>query len=265
MTSTKKILVTGSNGQLGKCLQQLVQENPNPNYHYLFTDSTLLNITNNAQVESFFFANKFDYVVNCAAYTAVDKAETEIEQAFKVNADAVGLLAKECNEQKAIFIHISTDYVFDGNKNTPYTVDDQTNPQSVYGKSKLEGEKLALKNNKKTIIIRTSWVYSEYGSNFVKTMKRLFKEKSELNIVNDQFGKPTNALKLAEKIIQIILNPQQNFGIFHYASDKEQSWYDFAMEIKSEEKSEIKLMPIPTSQYPTPAKRPQYSVLEVNI
>src|SRR5690606_4905943 len=168
----KKILVTGANGQLGKCLRDLVSKNPSPIYQLLFIDRSQLDVSKKELVETFFFTNKIDYCVNCAAYTAVDLAETDAENAFKANADAVKFLAEECAEQNATLIHISTDYVFDGESEEPYLPDDQTNPINVYGKSKLEGERWAMGINSKSIIIRTSWVYSQYGKNFYTTMMR---------------------------------------------------------------------------------------------
>ncbi len=261
----KKILVTGAKGQLGSCIHQLVNEEKNDSLQFIFTDSEELDITNSEKLTEFFLQNTFDYVVNCAAYTAVDKAESEPEKAENINANAVKYLSQHTKNQNATLIHVSTDYVFDGNKIGSYNINDTPNPINVYGKTKLLGEKFAQENNPKTFIIRTSWVYSEYGNNFVKTMRKLFKERKELSIVNDQIGKPTNAIKLAQKIIEIIGNNNTNYGLYHYASDDSMTWFQFAQRIKNEEKSDIILHPITTEQYPTPAKRPKNSVLEVNL
>ena len=210
-------------------------------------------------------------VINCAAYTAVDRAEQEKDMAFQINGEAVGVLAAVCKEHDTKFIHISTDYVFDGTATVPYKEDSPTNPQSVYGASKLEGEKQALQFNPDTIIIRTSWVYSEFGKNFVRTMLKLMKEKEEINVVNDQFGSPTYAADLAEAILQIIVNlsihtsPRTTHGgIYHFSNEGVISWYDFAVAIKEITGSNCKINPIPTSQYPTAAKRPAYSVLDTS-
>ncbi|SMC33336.1 dTDP-4-dehydrorhamnose reductase [Moheibacter sediminis] len=258
----KKVLITGANGQLGKCLQDAVSANPIEGFQFLFCDRTQLDISQKEVVETFFFSNKIDICVNCAAYTAVDLAETETELAFKVNSDAVKFLAEECKEQNATLIHVSTDYVFDGNSNAPYTPADQTNPINVYGKSKLDGEKWALGTNPQTIVIRTSWVYSQYGKNFYTTMLRLMKERDELNIVSDQIGKPTNANDLAKYILEIISSNDTNYGIRNYSGNEIMSWYDFAKKIAVENGLSTNINPIPTSAYPTPAKRPMWSVLE---
>ena len=257
----KKILVTGANGQLGKCLQDVVVRENSDQFQFLFLDRSQLDITNQEIVETFFFANKIDYCINCAAYTAVDLAETEVEQAFKANSDGVKYLAQECFEQQAVFIHVSTDYVFDGTATEPYLPDDKPNPINVYGKSKLEGEKWALELNPKSIIIRTSWVYSQYGKNFYTTMKRLMAEKEELSIVADQIGKPTDANDLAAYIYSLLISNDQNYGIRHFSGSEQMSWFEFAEKIAQENGFSTKLNPIPTAQYPTPAKRPMWSVL----
>ncbi len=258
----KKVLVTGANGQLGKCLQDVVNQFQPGNYQFLFLNRSELDISNKELVESFFFSNKIDYCVNCAAYTAVDLAETEAEAAFKANSDAVKYLAEECAEQDATLIQISTDYVFDGEKTEPYLPEDRTNPINVYGKSKLEGERWALELNPKSIVIRTSWVYSPYGKNFYTTMLRLMAERDELNIVSDQIGKPTDARDLAQYIYDLILSQDSHYGIRNFSGNEVMSWYEFAKKIAEENGFSTKLNPIPTSQYPTPAKRPMWSVLE---
>lgn len=257
----KKVLVTGANGQLGKCLQDVVNQFQSSEHQFLFLNRSELDISNKELVESFFFSNKIDFCVNCAAYTAVDLAESEVEEAFKVNADAVKYLAEECAEQKTTLIQISTDYVFDGEKREPYLPEDETNPINVYGKSKLEGEKWALELNPKSIVIRTSWVYSPYGKNFYTTMLRLMAEREDLNVVSDQIGKPTDARDLAQYIYDLILSEDFHYGIRNFAGNEVMSWYEFAKKIAQEHGFSTKINPIPTSQYPTPAKRPMWSVL----
>jgi dTDP-4-dehydrorhamnose reductase len=210
-------------------------------------------------VRKYFEVIKPDYCINCAAYTAVDKAETEKELAFQINAEAVGVLAAVCSKYETRFIHISTDYVFDGTATVPYLEDFPTNPLNVYGASKLEGERQALQYNPDSLIIRTSWVYSSYGRNFVKTMLKLQQEQAEIKVINDQIGSPTYAADLAEAILKIL--PQYKPGIYHYSNDGVVSWYDFALAIKKIIQSNCIIYPINTAQYPTPAKRPHYSVL----
>lgn len=258
----KKVLVTGANGQLGTCLQDAAKALNSAEYQFLFVDKEHFDIANPDMVESYFFSNQVDCVVNCAAYTAVDNAEKEVEKAFQVNADAVGLLAKECAEQKADFVHISTDYVFNGMSLGPFTEEDTTQPINVYGKSKLEGERLALESNPNTIILRTAWVYSQYGKNFLKTMLRLFAEKDEISVVNDQCGTPTNANDIAQTILQIIQTEKKTPGVFHFTNSGPTNWFEFAEAIKELTNSDIQIHPIPTKAYPTPARRPKYSVLD---
>ena len=262
----QKILVTGANGQLGMELQRLAsQQAP---YDFIFLSRSELAIEQPESAKRLFQLHRPDFCVNCAAYTAVDKAESEKENAFLINGDAVGALAAASKENNCRFIHISTDYVFDGTATVPYKEDAKTNPQSVYGASKLLGEQNAMKENPGSIIIRTSWVYSEFGKNFVKTMLRLMSEKKEVGVVNDQFGSPTYAADLAEAIMQIISEPGTHdsplttHGIFHFTNDGVISWYDFAIAIKEITGSHCKVNPIPTSEYPTPAKRPAYSALD---
>lgn len=258
----KKILVTGANGQLAKNLKSLVESKPIENQQFLFFDKKQFDITNKEMVETFFFTNSIDIVVNCAAYTNVDSAETEVEKAFKINADGVKNLAEECAEQNAILIHVSTDYVFDGEKeNSAYLPEDKTSPINVYGKSKLAGEKLALQINPKTFVIRTSWLYSKEGENFYTTMLRLMSEKEEISVVSDQIGKPTKARDLAIYIYELILSSNENYGIHHFSGNEIMSWYDFAKKIAIENGFTTKIHPILTDQYPTAAKRPRWSVL----
>ncbi|KMQ65876.1 dTDP-4-dehydrorhamnose reductase [Chryseobacterium sp. FH2] len=256
----KKILVIGSNGQLGNCIRKIAPDFE-LDYEFIFTDSQTLDITNENQVNSFFYDNKPDFCINAAAYTAVDLAETEKEKAFAVNAQGVANLAQACKEYRTILIHVSTDYVFDGETNLSYSEDDFTSPIGVYGESKLKGEELALENNPKTIILRTSWLYSEFNKNFVKTMLNLFLQKEELGIVGDQFGQPTNANDLAEAIMNIIEAPHKTFGVFHFSNYPETTWFGFAEKIAELSKSSIKLNSLTTGQYPTPAKRPKRSTM----
>ena len=258
----KKILVTGANGQLGQCLQKISSQFEE--FEFIFTDSETLDITNKEEVNDFFWQNAPDFCINAAAYTAVDLAETDIEKAFLVNADGTENLAEACAENNAQFIHVSTDYVFDGENNLAYTEEDFTNPLGVYGASKLAGDELALEVNPCSVILRTSWVYSEFGKNFVKTMLSLFATKEELNVVADQFGQPTNANDLAEAIMKIIKSEKITPGIFNFSNLGRISWFDFAEKIAELSEAKIKLNAIETSQYPTPAKRPKNSVLDLD-
>ena len=259
----KKILIIGANGQLGNCFRKLAPDFHN-NFDFNFTDSETLDITNEDQVADFFEDYKPDFCINASAYTAVDLAETEIDKAFAVNADGVAHLAESCRKNSAVFIHISTDYVFDGDTNISYSVDNFTNPQSVYGASKLKGEELAMEINPKSIIIRTSWLYSEFNKNFVKTMLHLFSVKDELGIVADQFGQPTNANDLAEAVMKIIQNQNKTFGIFHFSNYPETSWFHFAEKIAAFSESKVKLNAITTEDFPTPAKRPKRSTMSLD-
>jgi dTDP-4-dehydrorhamnose reductase len=235
-------------------------------FDFIFLSRADLPIHHFELVRNYFNTLKPDFCINCAAYTSVDKAEEEKDLAFLVNAEAVGVLAAVCKQHNTKLIHISTDYVFDGQSTVPYKEDSPVNPQSVYGASKLKGEKEALELNADVIIIRTSWVYSSYGKNFVKTMMKLMKEKNELNVVNDQVGSPTYAADLAEVIMQIIIfNTQQptlnTKGIYHFSNDGVISWFDFANAIKEITGSNVVIKPVSSSAYPTAAKRPAYSVL----
>lgn len=258
----KKILITGGNGQLAKSLKALVATKSLNNYQFLFFDKTQFDITNKELIETFFFSNSIDCVINCAAYTAVDLAETEVELAFTINADGVKNLAEECALQNATLIHISTDYVFDGEKvNSEYLPDDETSPINVYGKSKLAGENYALKINPRTHVVRTSWLYSEFGKNFYTTMLRLMSERDEISVVSDQVGKPTHALDLAKYILELIEGSNTDYGIHHFSGNEIMSWYDFAKKIALENGFDTKIHPITTDQYPTAAKRPKWSVL----
>ncbi len=245
-------LVTGANGQLGNCLHQLLGDKA------IYVDKDELDITDAQAVSAFCQKQNFTAIINCAAYTAVDKAETDEELARKINADGPANLAAT----GLPLIHISTDYVFDGSNCRPYTELDAPNPQSAYGRTKLLGEKLVLEKASTAIIIRTAWLYSEFGGNFVKTMRRLGAEKEQLNVVFDQVGTPTYARDLAQTIIDIL--PQLRPGmkeICHFSNEGVCSWYDFAVEIMKESNLPCRVFPIESKDYPTPATRPSYSVL----
>lgn len=266
MATDKTILVTGANGQLGKELRAIAGFYPD--YTFLFTDKEQLPIDNTEILRSYFSAQSINYCINCAAYTAVDKAETEKENAFAINTVAVGNLAAICNEFDTQFIHISTDYVFADIAQHPYKETDDTNPVSVYGQSKLQGEQLALQNNPSTIIIRTSWVFSSFGNNFVKTMLRLMKERESINVVDDQLGCPTYAADLAAAIMAIVEKKSKlisNDRVFNYCNEGTINWYQFALAIKELSGSTCIVNPIPSSQFETKAKRPQYSVLDTTL
>ena len=255
------ILVTGGNGQLASCIKDVEKQYDDLNI--IYTDHLELDICELNQIQTFFKSNpQIDYCINCAAYTAVDKAETEAEKAFEINATGAKNLAQVCNDHDAILIHVSTDFVFDGEKNEPYTETDVANPISVYGASKLQGEVEIQQALKEYFIIRTSWLYSEYGNNFMKTMLRLAETRDGISVVSDQIGTPTYAGDLAEIIIQIINTKTEKYGIYHYSNEGVASWFEFAKEIFKLTKNKIKVNPIPSIEYLTPAKRPKYSVLD---
>lgn len=259
------VLVTGAGGQLGQALQFIA-----PNYseiQFVFCDSTKLDITNFNNVKQLFKQFKPDFCINAAAYTAVDKAETEPEKAHLINVIGPKNLAVVCQEFDTVLLHISTDFVFDGMKNSPYSEEDTPNPSGVYGQTKLEGEKAIQETWQKHFIIRTSWVYSQFGNNFMKTMLQLASERDKLSVVNDQIGTPTNAVDLAEVLVKICtsiyLLPSFNlFGIYNFSNEGHCSWYYFAKKIFEFNNIKINLEPIPTTSFPTPAKRPGYSVLD---
>jgi len=230
--------------------------------NFFFVSREELSIENEPMVRLFFKKHAINYCINCAAYTAVDKAESEKESALSINASAPGLLASICAELKAKLIHFSTDYVFSGDHAMPYKEEDETSPVNFYGETKLLGEQNVAKSDASALIIRTSWVYSSYGKNFVKTMLRLMKEKDEISVVNDQSGCPTYAADLAAMLIAMIRNGNLPSGIFHYANRGVITWYDFATAIKEISHSACVVKPIPTTSYPTPAKRPVYSALD---
>ena len=260
LTTTYNILVTGSMGQLGSEIKEL---SSNYNYNFFFTTRDDIDITSKDSIKEFCQTNSINVIINCAAYTAVDKAQSDIENADLVNRKAVKKLSIIAKELDIKLIHISTDYVFDGKNFKPYVEEFQTNPQSVYGKTKLDGENELLDINPlNSIIIRTSWVYSYYGNNFVKTMLRLGKEKEELGVIFDQVGTPTYAKDLAITILDIIPQIENSkVEIYNYSNEGVLSWYDFAKEIMKMAKLNCKVKAIETYQYPTPAKRPHFSLL----
>lgn len=254
------VLVTGSNGQLGSEIRDLSANYP---YQFFFMDRTGLDISDAEALEQFILTHAINAIVNCAAYTAVDKAEIESEKAYAINADAVKTLASLSKKHAIKLIHISTDYVFDGTHFQPYCENHPTNPLSVYGKSKRAGEEALLEvNPTNAIVIRTSWVYSSYGNNFVKTMLRLAKEREVLNVIYDQIGTPTYAKDLAYTILEILPKiDTKTVEIYHYSNEGVASWYDFAKEIISFSNLTCKIEPITAEHYPLPAKRPYYSLL----
>lgn len=256
----KNILITGANGQLGNEMRVLSAEHPE--YAYFFTDVAELDICNEKAILDFVKANDIHVIVNCAAYTAVDKAEENIELCTKLNADAVGYLAKAAEANQAEFIQISTDYVFDGTAHTPYRETEPTCPNSVYGSTKLAGEQNALTLCSRAMVIRTAWLYSTFGNNFVKTMIRLGKERDSLGVIFDQIGTPTYARDLARAIYAAIRQGVTP-GVYHFSNEGVCSWYDFTKAIhRLAGIKDCKVNPLHTEEYPTPAKRPHYSVLD---
>lgn len=256
------ILVTGSQGQVGKAFKNIPKSNED---QWFFTDRKTLDITNRSAVHDFFEDHDIDIIINCAAYTAVDQAQNDVENCYLVNKKAVGNLAEACAKNNGVLVHISTDYVYNPNHNNPISEDELVNPDGAYAQSKFEGEKLALDLNPNTIIIRTSWVYDEQGNNFVNTMLRLGATREELNVVSDQIGSPTYAADIAAVILKILDNTESNqnySGIYNFSNSGYISWYEFAKEIMSIAKLSCKINPIPSSAYPTPAKRPLNSRLD---
>ena len=258
-----KILVTGSDGQLGRSLRKKFENDPD--IEAVFTDVDTLDITDRNALERFFSDNHFDILVNCAAYTAVDRAESDDLMAARLNTQAVGYMAEVASRYNVRIIHISTDYVFSGDSSRPYVENDEPYPHSIYGRTKLEGEGILKSFCPDSVIIRTAWLYSEYGNNFVKTMHRLGKEKGAVSVVSDQIGTPTYAGDLADAIHSVVKNKEWHPGIYHFTDEGVASWYDFAIAIfELSGMKNVKVTPIDTVNFPTPAKRPQYSVLSKN-
>jgi dTDP-4-dehydrorhamnose reductase len=259
------VLVTGALGQLGQAIQFIAPNHLNINF--VFCNSSDLDITNKENCTAIFQTIQPDYCINAAAYTAVDKAESEPNKAQLINVVGAKNIAEACQEFDTKLIHISTDFVFDGTKKSPYNEMDLSNPKGVYGQTKLDGEKAIQEVLSNYYIIRTSWVYSQFGNNFMKTMLRLASERDTISVVNDQMGTPTHAIDLAEALVQIMITDNRQptidrSGIYHFSNEGQCTWYDFAAEIFRVNALSINLQPIPTSSYPTPAERPKYSVLD---
>lgn len=260
------ILITGANGQLGQCFRHLAAGHPQ--WRFIFCASSDLDITNRRAVADFFKKERIGWCINCAAYTAVDKAESEAQQAARVNVRGAKNLAEACATAGIPLVHLSSDYVYHNRQNTPFREDDPVSPKSVYARTKLAGDRAVLKAHPLALVIRTSWVYSEFGQNFVKTMLRLGAERPALNVVFDQIGTPTYAPDLAEAILQIIgkvesgeVSRQHAAGIWHYSNEGVTSWYDFACAIFEIRKMPCRVSPIETKDFPTPARRPPFSLL----
>lgn len=256
----KKILVTGATGQLGSELKVIAQKQQE--FEWVFADRSLVSLDNLEVLQSQLERIQPDIIFNCGAYTEVDKAESEQELADVVNHLAVGNIAQYAAKKSVKLIHISTDYVFDGNSAFPLNEEAPTNPINTYGATKRAGELACLANNPNAIILRTSWVYSTFGNNFVKTMQRLMQERDSISVVNDQIGTPTYAADLAQAMLVIVQAPQWSPGIYHYSNEGEISWYDFAIAIKELGGYTCEVNGIPSEAYPTPAKRPFYSLLD---
>jgi dTDP-4-dehydrorhamnose reductase len=256
------VLVTGSKGQLGNEVQVLA-----PSYsqfEFIFTDVEELDICDRKAVENYFAKRKIDVLLNCAAYTAVDKAEEDVELCYRINEKAVGILGEIAAEYGTRVVHVSTDYVFDGTSYRPYTEDMPVCPATVYGKSKLAGEQLLMDACPAAVIVRTSWLYSSFGNNFVKTMMRLGKERDTLNVIFDQVGTPTYAADLADTLLQIISADKFVPGIYHYSNEGVCSWYDFTISIHKMAGINCRVLPIESKDYPAKTPRPHYSVLNKN-
>lgn len=256
----KNVLVTGGKGQLASAIRNAMHGIDR--YQVVYLDWDGLDITKRDEVRAFFEDSDWDYCINCAAYTAVDEAEDEREKAYRINAEGAKNLAAACKINGCILIHISTDFVFDGEKSGAYSESDIPSPINYYGQTKLEAERFIRALLKQYFIIRTSWIYSQYGTNFMKTMLRLGTERSELNVVDDQLGSPTNANDLAEFVAFLITDRRREFGIYNYTNSGKISWYDFAVEIFKQAGIQIKVNPVPSKAYPTKAKRPRNSKLD---
>lgn len=263
----KSILITGANGQLGKEFEVISRQFSS--YVFLFAGRENLNLADSASMEKYFHDHHIDICINCAAYTAVDKAETEIDECVAVNVNGAGTLAALCELQQIPLIHISTDYVYHSDQNRPYRESDVPNPRGVYAKTKYAGEHQVLERNIRAVVIRTSWVYSSFGSNFVKTMLRLGAERNNLNVVFDQIGSPTFAADLAEAIMQIIgrvetgqISWEEASGIYNYSNEGVASWYDFAKAIFELKGINCNIQPVSSDQFPTAAERPPFSLMD---
>ena len=263
LTIMHNVLITGGDGQLGSELREEISNLSLKDSNFYFTDKDDLDITDESNLRNFVTTNKIDTIINCAAYTAVDKAEEDVEIANKINHLAVKYLAQVSKDKGIKLVHVSTDYVFDGTNHKPYVEDDITNPNSVYGETKLAAEKVMMEiNPENSVILRTSWVYSSYGANFVKTMLRLGEERDNLGVIFDQVGTPTYAKDLAKTILEIIPKlDNKNVNLYHYSNEGVCSWYDFAQAIFELSAIQCQVNPIETKEYPTPAKRPHYSLL----
>jgi len=253
------VLVTGSKGQLGNEIQVLAPAYPQ--FNFIFTDVEELDICKREAVDGFFSENKIDFLINCAAYTAVDKAEDDEEKCYQINKDAVGYLGEASARHGVKMLHVSTDYVFDGKSYIPYTEDAPVSPATVYGRSKAEGEQRLVSVLESAVIVRTSWLYSSFGNNFVKTMLKLGRERKRLQVVYDQVGTPTYAADLADALLQIISAAELVPGIYHFSNEGVCSWYDFTLAIFKSAKIACDVLPIESREYPTKTPRPHYSVL----
>lgn len=256
----KTILIFGGKGQLGQCLQKA--EGSFPNLSLIFLSAQEANITDPLALAKVFEQHDPEVVINCAAYTAVDLAEDELEQAQRINTLGPALIAKQCAQQGAKLLHLSTDFVFSGNQASPLTEDDPTGPLGVYGRTKLAGEQEIIKNTKDYLIFRTSWLYSEFGSNFVKTMLRLGKDRESLGVVYDQIGTPTYAMDLAHVLLKVASEATDETGVFHYSNEGVASWYDFAHAVFRYADMPIRLHPLSSAEFPTKAQRPSFSVMD---
>jgi dTDP-4-dehydrorhamnose reductase len=258
----KNVLVTGADGQLGKCIKDASLSHKNLRFTFASRDD--LDITNERAIALYFESNQVNYCINAAAYTNVEKAESDEKNAFKVNAEGVKNLVKACNLNNTTILHVSTDYVFDGKKKNPYTEQDQTGPINVYGASKLKGENAIIEHSEKYFILRTSWLYSQYGHNFFKTILNYAKEGKPLTITTEQIGTPTNANDLVKALIEIILSENKDYGIYNFSNSGEATWYDFAEKIVMLSGHLNKTKLAKTNHYRTFAKRPDYSVLNLD-
>lgn len=257
----KKILVTGASGQLGTCIQHQVKKE-GLNLEFVFMDSAMLDVTKKESVLEHFLTRQYDYCINCAAYTRVDDAEIEREKAYLINEEGPKNLAMACHETNSVLLHISTDFVFDGTSATPYLETNQANPLGYYGISKHMGEQQVIAQMSRYFIIRTSWLYSEYGQNFMKSMIRHGRTKNTLSVVYDQVGTPTYAIDLVKVLLKIIISDSQAFGTYHFSNEGVASWYDFTKAIFEINQIKADLKPIRTEEYPLPAARPAYSVMD---